>query len=56
MVVSVFADGTKRDKIAEFYDTHYPTAFMRGVLEESKEDEEDVQMMIVCRHDKGVKE
>ena len=53
MVVSVFADGTKRDKIAEFYDAEYPTSFIRGVLEKSKEREEDTQMMIVCRHDKN---
>lgn len=56
MIVTVYQDGTKRDKIAEFYDTEYPTSFMRGVLEKSKEREEDAQMMIVCRHDKGVKE
>ena len=56
MIISMYSDGEKKDKVAEFYDTHYPTTFMRGVLEESKEDEEDVQMMIVCRHGKGVKE
>ena len=49
MIVSVFSDGERKDKIAEFYDTLFPTSFLRGVLEESREDETEAQLFFVCR-------
>ena len=49
MIVSVFSDGEKKDKIAEFYDCQYPTTFLRGVLEEANEDEKDTQLTFSCR-------
>lgn len=49
MIISVFSDGNKRDKVAEFYDTKYPTSFLRGILEETKEDEAETQLMFVAR-------
>ena len=51
MTISVYSEGEKKDKVAEFYDTQYPTSFLRGVLEEAKEDETDAQLMFVCRSD-----
>ena len=50
MTISVYSDGEKKNKVAEFYDTQYPTSFLRGVLEESREDERDADLMFCCRH------
>lgn len=49
MVISVFSDGTKKDKVAEFYDTSYPCSFLRGVLTETQELEGEAQLMFVAR-------
>lgn len=51
MGVSVYSDGDKKDKIAEFYDTENPTVFLRGALEIAKENEHDFQMTFVCRQE-----
>ena len=53
MIISVYSDD-KRDKVAEFYDTHYPCTFLRGMLEETKEDEAESQLMFVCRQASGI--
>ena len=50
MTISVFRDGERKDKIAEFYDTQVPTTFLRGALEEAREDERDTQLTFVCHH------
>lgn len=49
MIVSVFSDGERKDKIAEFYDTNFPCAFLRGVLVEAEELEENRQLMFTVR-------
>lgn len=49
MIVSVFSDGEKKDKIADFYDCCYPTTFLRGILEEARELEKDTQLTFSCR-------
>lgn len=49
MIVSVFTDGERKDKIAEFYDTNFPCAFLRGVLVEAEELEENRQLMFTVR-------
>lgn len=51
MIISVFSDGEKKDKIAEFYDTLYPCSFLRGVLEESREEEKDAQLTFSIRQE-----
>lgn len=55
MIISVFSDGAKKDKVAEFYDCKYPTSFLRGVLEETQEDEEETELTFVCRNKEEVK-
>lgn len=49
MIVSVFADGERKDKVAEFYDTKLPTTFLRGILEESREHEMDTSFTFQSR-------
>ena len=51
MIISVFADGEKRDKIAEFYDVDYPTSFLRGILIEAINSCKDAELTITCRQD-----
>ena len=53
MIISVYSDGEKHDKVAEFYDTNYPTSFLRGILEETREDEKDAQLVFVVRSEKN---
>ena len=48
MIISAFSDD-KKDKIAEFYDTHYPCLFLRGVLEQTREEEGETQIMFTVR-------
>ena len=55
MIVSAFSDGSKHDKIAEFYDTEFPCLFMRGVLIQAQELEKDIEITFTA-HDKIVKE
>lgn len=50
MIISAFSDGEKKDKIAEFYDTTFPCAFMKGLLAESQEQEKDIQITFSVRH------
>ena len=50
MTVSAFKDGERKEKIAEFYDTEYPTLFLRGLLETSREEETDIQIMFIARN------
>ena len=54
MIISVFTDGEKKDKIAEFTDVKYPTSFLRGLLEESREQEKEVQFMFTVRQTQEV--
>ena len=51
MIVSAFRDEERKDKIAEFYDTTYPCSFMRGLLTDAKEQDKDVQITFVARHE-----
>ena len=53
MIVSVYTDD-KKNKVAEFYDTQFPCSFLRGVLEETREDEAESQLMFVCRRETGI--
>lgn len=55
MIITVFEDGEKKNRVAEFYDTKYPCAFLRGVLEEAREDETDAQLVFAARQDIDVK-
>lgn len=55
MIVSVYSDGLKQDKIAEFYDTEFPCLFMRGLLIQAQELEKDIEVTFTA-HDKIVKE
>lgn len=54
MIVSVFSDGEKKDKVAEFYDTSYPCTFLRGLLVETQEQENESQLMFVARQEVGL--
>ena len=51
MIINFYSDGEKRDKVAEFYDTVIPTLFMRGVLEEAKDNERDTQYTFTVRQE-----
>lgn len=51
MIISVFSDGGKKDKIAELYDTKYPCAFLRGLLEENREDESEAEFTFTVRQE-----
>lgn len=55
MTISVFEDGEKKNKVAEFYDMNYPCAFLRGILEGAKENETDAQLVFTARQDIDVK-
>ena len=51
MIVSVFTDDTRKDKIAEFYDSYMPLFFLHGLLEEARYNDRNSSVTFAVRQE-----
>ena len=49
MTISVFLDGARKNKIADFYDKEYACALLKGVLMDAENLEKDTQLVFTAR-------